>query len=171
MGIHLRTVHRQSEEKLIKSISELENGTPSKDTNEFISSTDRPLDHEAEVVKLFARNENVDIYNYEKLMAMEGELKVFQSEDTGDEKYLRKILAPRRLGFKVNAPVMLLRNLNERNVNGLRGKVVAIHDDSIDAKFNTFEKTEIIKTEKFCFTKYDPVTNTCIANRTQMAPT
>ena len=118
-------------------------------------------------MKLFARNEDVDLYNYKKLMAMDGELKVFEAEDSGDEQDLRKILAPKRLGLKVNAPVMLLRNLNGRHVNGLRGKVVKINNDSIEMNFKTFRNSETVRIEKFCFTRYDPVKHTCIASRTQ----
>ena len=167
--IHLQTVHRQSEEKLIKSVNELEKGTHRKGTNEFLSTLDRPLEYEnhADVVKLFAKNDDVDLYNYQILMSMEGELKIFESADTGDERFLRKILAPKRLGVKLNAPVMLLRNLNERHVNGLIGKVVQINDDSIYVNFEVFGKSEIVKIERYSFTKYDPNTNKCIASRLQ----
>ena len=131
--IHLKTVHRQSEEKLIKSVDELE----------FLSTLDRPLEYEnhADVVKLFTKNDDVDLYNYQRLMSMEGELKIFESTDTGDERILCKILAPKRLGVKLNAPVMLLRNLNERHMNGLIGKVVQINDDSIYVNFEVFGKS------------------------------
>ena len=98
---------------------------------------------------------------------MEGELKMFEAEDRGNEQFLRKFLAPKRLGIKLNAPVMLLRNLNERHVNGLIGKVAKINKDPIDVKFETFGKSEMVRIEKFCFTKYDPATNTCIASRLQ----
>ena len=48
----------------------LEKGTPSKETNEFLSSLDIPLEYEnhADVVKLFAKNDDVDLYNYQRLI-------------------------------------------------------------------------------------------------------
>ena len=148
--IHLQSVHRQSEEKLIKSVRELEKGSPSKETNVFLSSLSRPLnvENESDIVKSFARNEVVDLYNYQKVIAMEGELKVSEAEDRGDEQFLRKCLATKRLGIKFNAPVIPLRNLNERHVNGRIGKVAKINKDSIDVKFETFGKSEIVRIEK-----------------------
>ena len=74
-------------------------------------------------------------------MSMEGELKIFESTDTGDERFLRNILAPKRLGVKLNAQVMLLRDLHERHVNGLIGNVVQINDDSIYVNFEVFGKS------------------------------
>lgn len=98
--VHLQTVHRQSEALLIKSVGELEIGLPSQETNAFLASLIRPLEvqDQTEIIKLFAKNEQVDLYNYQAIMNADGELHTFQSEDNGDKYYFKKLLAPKLLG-------------------------------------------------------------------------
>ena len=50
---------------------------------------DRPIPS----VHLFARNLEVDVYNYHKLQSLEGEMKVYHSQDEGSQHYLNKFVA------------------------------------------------------------------------------
>lgn len=65
---------------------------------------------EVNVIKLSARNLDVDIYNYARLQSLNNPLKIFMADDSGDSYYLNKFIAPKRLGAKVEASVMLLKN-------------------------------------------------------------
>jgi hypothetical protein len=64
-----------------------------------------------------------------------GELYEYKSTDEGDRKFLNKILAPQTLWLKKGAPVMLLHNLSDKLVNGLRGTVVDITESGPVVEF------------------------------------
>lgn len=166
---NLINAHRQSDYCLIKCINDLEKGMPSGETNSFLNSLSRPLSSEvqSQTVKLFARNVDVDLHNYRCLQTIDNPLTVFEAEDSGDYHYLNKMLAPKRLGIKDDSPVMLLRNVNERYVNGLTGRVLSIEPQSIKVTFKFEGKPETVDVTKYSFTKYDPVTNKCLARRYQ----
>jgi hypothetical protein len=53
--------------------------------------------------------------------SLEGEMKVYHSQDEGSQHYLNKFVAQKNLGLKINCPVMLIRNLSDTLVNGLLG--------------------------------------------------
>lgn len=87
---------------------------------------DRPLLNEEKYIHLFARNDDVDLFNYNNLQNLPGELKLFKAKDERSEHYLNKFLAAKNLGLKTGCPVMLVRNLSDTLVNGLRGTVIQI---------------------------------------------
>ena len=64
---------------------------------------------------------------------------LYKSTDEGSQYYLEKFLAPKTLGLKVDCPVMLVKNISNTLVNGLRGCVTNLNSDSVDVKF-TFDK-------------------------------
>ena len=167
--IVLKNVHRQSENHLIDAINELERGFPSGKTNDLLKNLSRPLNPTVEykAKRLFARNRDVDLHNYRELKKVDNPLHVFEATDYGDRHYLNKILAPKRLGIKVDSPVMLLRNISNRFVNGLVGRVLEIQPHCIKVAFNVDGKTETVDIKRFTFSKYDPATNMCIASRHQ----
>lgn len=75
-NINLNIIHCQDEPNLIKCVNELEIGTPWDETVAFLNSLDRPLENEDDCVHLFARNFDVDMFNYTKLQQIPGELKI-----------------------------------------------------------------------------------------------
>ncbi|CAG2199280.1 PIF1 [Mytilus edulis] len=77
------------------------------------------------------------------------------------------MLAPKHLGLKISAPVMLLVNLSDKLVNGLIGRVQKIHEHEIQVQFVLDGKNESVAITKYTFTKYDPVDKKCIAKRIQ----
>ncbi|WP_143556154.1 hypothetical protein, partial [Solemya velum gill symbiont] len=109
----LKIIHQQSETNLINCINELEKGEISNESLELINSLSRPMNEEDSCVQLFARNVDVDLFNYNKLLNLTGELKVYKAHDEGDQHYLSKMIAPKNLGLKVGCPVMLLKNLTD----------------------------------------------------------
>ena len=165
-SIQMCNVHRQSETELIRAINQLECGDVSEDTEIFMKCLSRPISAE-HIVKLYARNLEVDIYNFEQLRHINSALKTFLAKDTGDIFYLKKILAPKHFGVKVSAPVMLLANLSDTLVNGLIGKVDAIEENVVHVEFSVQGKQELVHVERYKFTKFDPITKTCVASRLQ----
>jgi ATP-dependent DNA helicase PIF1 len=125
--VKLTEVIRQTEKELIKAIQEIANGIVSIETEVFMKGLTRPLPCDTDSIKLFARNEQVDVYNRNRIIDFPGQLYEFRSADEGHQKHLNKILAPKTLWLKIGAPVILLRNLSNKLVNGLRGN---IHDIS-----------------------------------------
>ena len=166
--IKLHIIHRQSDRTLIKCINELEVGDPSDESIAFLKSLDRPLPNEEECIHLFARNYDVDIFNYNKLQNLPGELKIYKARDEGSCHYLNKFLAPKNLGLKVGCPVMLVRNLSDSLVNGLRGTVSQLMSDSVDVKFVFENKNVVVTVKPVVFTTFDPVDKITIAKRTQL---
>ena len=77
------------------------------------------------------------------------------------------MIAPKRLGIKVDAPVMLLRNIDDKYVNGLVWRVLDIEEGSIKVAFKFNDTTEVLNVKRCVFTKYDPKSNKCIAKRYQ----
>ena len=77
------------------------------------------------------------------------------------------MIAPKRLGLKVDAPVMLFRNINDKFVNGLVWRVLDIEEDSIKVAFKFDGTIQVLNMTRCAFTKYDPKTRKCIAKRYQ----
>ena len=75
-SIQMYNVHRQSETELIRAINQLECGDVSEDTEIFMKCLSRPISAE-HIVKLYARNLEVDIYNFEHLRHISSALKTF----------------------------------------------------------------------------------------------
>ncbi|XP_062576632.1 uncharacterized protein LOC134238525 [Saccostrea cucullata] len=101
--VDLHTVYRQTEQDLISAANELAQGSVSDATKAIILSLNRPLPAQIDVrdiVYLFCRNVDADIHNYKVITDKPGDLVTFTSEDTGDNHYLSKMLAPKHLGVK-----------------------------------------------------------------------
>lgn len=128
--VTLTNVVRQNEMQLIAAIAECSMGILSEDTIQFMETLKRPLpDSEAELcTMLFSTNEQVDDYNRVKILDFPGELYQFSSTDSGEISCLNKIIVPKCLWLKIGAPVILMRNLSDSLVNGLKGKVSAIKE-------------------------------------------
>ncbi|KAK3100053.1 hypothetical protein FSP39_013962 [Pinctada imbricata] len=165
----LGKIYRQDDPLLVKAVNELEQGTPSTETIAMMQSLARPLADEQreKAIHLFARNDDVLLYNYKKIQSEPGQLFVFKSSDDGDRHYLDKIPAPKQLGLKVNSPVMLLVNLSNQLVNGKIGHVNHIEGEDIFVTFIVSGRSITVKINKYVFTKFDPVEKRNIAKREQ----
>ncbi|MES9883831.1 MAG: AAA family ATPase [Sedimenticola sp.] len=147
--IELTEIVRQSEPILIRAISEISTGTVTENTLSFLNS--RNLEVAAEdTVHLFARNYKVDDFNRKKIMDLPGTLYEFNSTDEGENKsLLQKLTVPKNLWLKVGIPVILLRNITDRLVNGLRGRVCNIDDEGPTVEFKSVGITT--RLERFSF--------------------
>ena len=92
---------------------------------------------------------------------------VFDAEDIGDRHLLNKMLAPKKLGINDDAPVMLLRNANDKFVNGLIGGILSIESECINVLFKFDGKPAVLNATRCCFSKYNLITNKCLAKRYQ----
>jgi ATP-dependent DNA helicase PIF1 len=89
--------------------------------------------------RLFPRREDVDQANSEQLHRLPGEIHRFIARDSGKDSYQverlpQNCIAPTVLELKLNAQVMLLKNIDEKLVNGSLGRVIAFRpsNDMID---------------------------------------
>ena len=101
-------------------------------------------------VRLFATNDLVDDFNFDEILDFPGPLHEYLSIDTGEKKCLSEMMACRMLWLKIGIPIILIKNLPDQLVNGLRGSVYDILGDS--KVFVEFPKMkEIIYIEKVRF--------------------
>ena len=100
--IHLEQMHRQTEPQLIKAIEEVSTGFVTTDTCDYIHKFSLPLQDidNSTPVKLFSTNNQVDDYNHDHILNFPGQLHEFLSNDTGDKKYLKEVMACRKLWLK-----------------------------------------------------------------------
>lgn len=132
--ITLTDVFRQSECELINAIQEVAVGEVSSESKKFMEKLNRLLsDRDSSdgdsSIKLFATNDHVDDFNRDSILKFSGPVYEFVSNDIGEKRYLSHILAPHILWLKIGAPVILLRNLSTKLVNGLSGTIFDIKDN------------------------------------------
>lgn len=164
--INLDEVIRQREPELIKAVRETALGCISADTDSYLKSFDRPLSIEMQPVHLFSRNIDTVLFNTDCLEQLNSEEKVYQSKkNIGPNKYLKRILAPNFLHLKAGCPVILLRNLGGKLVNGLSGVVKALDVDSVVIHFQQIQETHTI--HRCMFSVYNAVKKCNVAEREQ----
>lgn len=104
------------------------------------------------------------------LMDFVGDKQVYNSIDEGDISKLEKIPVPKQLHLKIGCPIMLLKNLSEQLVNGLRGTVTALSNKCVSVDFsgvNTEKFTANLKPETFLI--YSCNEGKVIASRQQVS--
>lgn len=121
--INLTTVFRQSDDRFVSCVNEIEKGAPSQNTIDYLKSLERNIPENNRTMHLFSTNFKVNLYNHDKLKSFPGPVKIYNSIDEGDSFYLQKFQAPKILGLKIGCPVMLVVNLSSTLVNGTTGTV------------------------------------------------
>ena len=69
-------------------------------------------------------------------------MKVYQAKDKCPVKYSRTCSAPKVLAVKMNCKVMIIRNFDNRLVNGLTGTVKDMDDENISIKIDDDDKMD-----------------------------
>lgn len=59
------------------------------------------------------------------------------------------MLAPKKLGIKIAAPVMLLTNITDQLVNGATGTVMKIEDEIITVDFQIHGACKLVNLQRF----------------------
>lgn len=148
----LHEVIRQYQPDFIKAINEVSRGELSKETLDLLTRLKRPLPPGPSPIRLSARNFDCCIYNGMMLMDLPDEQQVYNSIDEGDISKLEKRPVPKHLHLKIGCPVMLLKNLGEKLVNGLSGTVTTLSNKCVTVDFvgvNTGKFTASLKLEAF----------------------
>lgn len=156
---------RQDEERFVKVISDIYQGDLTEHVKDFLKSVNKRLTNDTDSVKLFATNLLVDTYNRECLLNCNGDMYEFQAIDTGDSAELKHLTVPKTLWLKIGCPVILLRNLTDNLVNGLRGTLTHATDKELAVYFPSLQRTQSLQKE--IFTVFDPRKNADIASRMQ----
>ncbi|KNZ80122.1 DNA repair and recombination protein pif1, mitochondrial, partial [Termitomyces sp. J132] len=137
---NLTKVFRQSDQDFVDMLNEMRFGRLSQKSIAKFKSLSRPIDYEdgLAATELFPRREDVDRSNTERINRLHTDEAHFISIDGGmiqDENQKQKILsnfmAPRHLTLRVDAQVMLIKNVDEMLVNGSMGRIVRFVDPAL----------------------------------------
>lgn len=141
--IGLTQVFRQRDPEFAAMLNEMRLGRISHSTVEAFKALSRPLkfDDGVDSAELFPTRAQVDGSNEKRLRELPGQAFRYEALDTGEpairDKLLGNMMSPKSLELKINAQVMLIKNLDETLVNGSLGKVIAFSDEK------TFEMTSV----------------------------
>ncbi|CAG2207257.1 PIF1 [Mytilus edulis] len=130
----LQRVMRQNQVDFINAINNISRGDLPEDTNNLLMRLSRKLPPGKDPIRLCSRNFDCDIHNSCKLIDMEG------------------------------CPVMFLKNLSDKLVNGLRGNVTAVSTKIITVHFNNDIEVDL---KRETFTVYSSLDNKIVASRQQ----
>lgn len=124
--IQLNDIVRQSDSIFKDVLSGIRYGICSEPAYDFIQSLDRTITYDdgIEPIRLFSRKDMVNSFNHRKLEELSGEEHNFMSTDSGDARLLNQCPVPQNLCLKIGAQVMLMRNLDQRSVNGTMGILI-----------------------------------------------
>jgi len=147
----LQAVFRQRDQAFVALLNALRSGRAGKEEQRALgragSGVAAAVARGEEPTRLFARNRDVDAMNATRLSSLAGELVELEAKDGGQEPFLstlqRNCAAPGRLGLKLGAAVMLLKNLDVEAglVNGATGRVVDFAE-SAEGAFGRVPKVE-----------------------------
>ncbi|KAF8749153.1 ATP-dependent DNA helicase [Rhizoctonia solani] len=146
---NLSKVFRQKDPRFVDMLNEMRFGrlTPSSIRTFYELSRSIP-DDGIQATELFPRREDVDRSNNSRMAALPGKEESFPARDAGTitdplqrDKMLQNFMAPKELSLKVNAQVMLLKNIDETLVNGSVGRIIGFYDAT---EVDVGEKGELI---------------------------
>ncbi|OCF54639.1 ATP-dependent DNA helicase PIF1 [Kwoniella mangroviensis CBS 10435] len=133
MSVNLSKVFRQKDPRFIDMLNEMRFGKLTPQSNQAFRSLAREVryDDNIEPTELFPRREDVDRANGTRLNQLNTDGYSYMSTDSGQitdpiqrEKLLSNFMAPKFLELKVDAQVMLIKNMDETLVNGSMGRVI-----------------------------------------------
>ncbi|WVF67909.1 hypothetical protein IAT40_002671 [Kwoniella sp. CBS 6097] len=145
MSVNLTKVFRQKDQRFVDMLNEMRFGKLTPKSIEAFRSLSRPIDYNdnIEPTELFPRREDVDKSNSTRLRQLNTDGYSYAAVDGGAvtdpvqrEKLLANFMAPGFLELKIDAQVMLIKNVDESLVNGSMGKVIGF-----DWKGNNFDSS------------------------------
>ncbi|XP_017075450.2 LOW QUALITY PROTEIN: ATP-dependent DNA helicase PIF1 [Drosophila eugracilis] len=151
----LKQVHRQSDPEFVKILNHLRIGHVNDSiTNRLTATSKQKIEGNGILAtQLCSHTNDANSINESKLENLQGDKVLFKSEDSdaGMTKTLdQQVQAPSQLYLKINAQVMLLKNINIANglVNGARGVVVRMDKDLPVVRFKNNQEY-VCKHEKW----------------------
>lgn len=109
-------------------------------------------------MRLYPHRKSVVEANDICVRLLPGESHSYHSKDAGKSEVLNRCPAPNNLILKVNARVVLLKNLNERLVNGIRGTIIGFTEYFPCLKFDNGD-VQLIREEVFVIESQDGIVN------------
>lgn len=129
----LKEVHRQSDSEFVRILNHLRIGHINDEITKRLKTTSKQKIESNGILatQLCSHTNDANAINESKLENLEGEKVLFRAEDsdpTSTKQLDSQVQAPSQLYLKINAQVMLLKNINIASglVNGARGVVVRI---------------------------------------------
>ncbi|KND04641.1 uncharacterized protein SPPG_00357 [Spizellomyces punctatus DAOM BR117] len=132
--IQLNHVFRQRDSTFVNLLNEMRIGVVSPESEKVLRNLSRELRFEdgLEATQLFALRNQVDQANAARLANLPGQSKIFKAQDhaktEADRAKLKDFMAPAVLELKLGAQVMLIKNLDEKLVNGSLGRVASFEE-------------------------------------------
>lgn len=132
----LEKVFRQKESRLINMLNAMRTGKITDEIDAQFKELARPVEYNdgLEPTQLYPLRSQVDGANSRKMAMLPGRIFEFKASDVHrfehETKMLEQLMAPKFLQLKINAQVLLIRNLSDELVNGSRGRVVTFMTES-----------------------------------------
>ncbi|KAH8385358.1 hypothetical protein KR200_002527 [Drosophila serrata] len=134
----LKQVHRQSDPEFVKILNHLRIGHVNDSITTRLAATSKQKIEGNGILatQLCSHTNDANSINESKLENLQGDKILFKADDSDasmTKQMDQQVQAPSQLYLKVNAQVMLLKNINIANglVNGARGVVVRIDKDNL----------------------------------------
>lgn len=133
--IGLTQVFRQRDPDFARMLNEMRLGKITDETVRAFKALERPLnfDDGVDCAELFPLRAQVEGSNEKRLRDLPGEIHRFAAGDTGDpaikDRLLANMMAPKSIDLKLDAQVMLIKNLDASLVNGSLGRVIGFSDE------------------------------------------
>jgi ATP-dependent DNA helicase PIF1 len=130
--VQLTRVFRQTDMRFVEILNEMRVGSLSEKSIRMLKSLSRVPSYPEdgiEPAQLFCLRQEVEQANMKRLADLPGPLRQFNAtdeakDDTNKKRLNDNSLAPQLLELKLNAQVMLLKNVDEKLVNGSLGRVI-----------------------------------------------
>lgn len=147
---NLSKVFRQKDPRFVDMLNEMRFGRLTPASIRTFHELARPIrDDDIDATELFPRREEVDRANNLRMSALPGREQRFTARDSGTitdptqrDKMLQNFMAPKDISLKIDAQVMLLKNIDETLVNGTVGRVTGFYDAT---EVDVTEKGELIQ--------------------------
>ncbi|GBP40011.1 ATP-dependent DNA helicase PIF1 [Eumeta japonica] len=130
----LKEVHRQKDQEFVSILNNIRIGRVTKEiNNRLLKTATQKIEGDGILAtRLCSHTNDSRMINDSKLKDLDGEEKIFSSQDSDNATTLLDIqtIAPSKLVLKIGAQVMLLKNINVNAglVNGARGVVVKFEE-------------------------------------------
>ncbi|KAM5546120.1 hypothetical protein V8D89_000246 [Ganoderma adspersum] len=129
--VTLTEVYRQRDTQFVDLLNELRKGNIAPAAQQTFTSLSRPLPPLPSGIlptELYPLRAQVERANTTRLAALPGSVHAYVARDTGThQKVFEQMVVPTRLAFKVDAQVMLVKNVDDKLVNGSVGRVLGFH--------------------------------------------
>lgn len=131
-----KVFRQQGDTKFVEMLNKMRLGQIDEETEREFKKLNRPLPEDDIIpAELYSTRTEVERANNFRLKGLPGKIHLYYAIDGGSledqnlkDKLLQNFLAPKELGLKVGAQVMMIKNIDATLVNGSLGKVIDFMD-------------------------------------------